>query len=391
MGSIKKRGEYQYQAIIRLKGYPIKTKTHEGEKEAKAWIERTEAQMKAGVYIIAVEELEEPFDSILFRYLPEVAADHKGAESEGYRICRMRKQEIAKCKIGAVTPAVLRAYRDQRLTEVTSGSVRRDSELLRALFNYARKEWELPIVNPVSAITLPDKSKARDRRLSKPEEHWILKALEDTERNLDGTFASGARNQGLRPAMQISIETAMRRSELLRLEWKHIDLLVPSAFLRVTKNDHPRTVPLSTAAVAIINSLPKSESGLVFPTTSAALKKGFKRALERAQRLYLADCVQTGVTPKPDFLRNFRWHDVRHEATSRMATKLPNIIELGAVTGHLDVRMLQRYYHPDPAELARNLGLFIRVTSNDPVPACPPDVGHLRTGTLEVRLVKLVT
>jgi integrase len=156
--------------------------------------------------------------------------------------------------------------------------------------------------------------------------------------------------------MQISIETAMRRSELLRLEWKHIDLSIPSAFLPITKNNYSRTVPLSTAAVAILVSLPKSDSGKVFPTTDAALKAGFKRAVTRAQYFYLAECAKTGATPKEGFLKDFRWHDARHEATSRMATKLPNIIELGAVTGHRDVRMLQRYYHPDPAELARKLG-----------------------------------
>ena len=64
MGSIKKRGEYQYQAIIRLKGYPIKTKTHEGEKEAKAWIERTEAQMKAGYTTVLSDHRQLPCTGI---------------------------------------------------------------------------------------------------------------------------------------------------------------------------------------------------------------------------------------------------------------------------------------------------------------------------------------
>jgi integrase len=356
MGSVKKRGERQYQAIIRLKGYPAKTKTHNSEKEAKDWIRLTEAKMTAGVFVDMVKEMQEPFDCILFRYLHEVTASHKGAESEGYRICRMRKQDLAQYKISAVTPAVLRAYRDLRLTEVAPGSVRRDLELLRAIFNYAAREWELPIVNPVSAIKLPEKSQARNRRISKTEEDWILKGLEDTERNPDGTFSRGARNPWLKPALQISIETAMRRSELLRLEWKHVDLAIPSAYLPTTKNNHPRAVPLSTAAVAILVSLPKSESGKVFPTTDAALKKGFERALTRARYFYLEECAKTGAAPKEGFLIDFRWHDARHEATSRMATKLPNIIELGSVTGHRDVRMLQRYYHPDVAELARKLG-----------------------------------
>jgi hypothetical protein len=39
-----------------------------------------------------------------------------------------------------------------------------------------------------------------------------------------------------------------------------------------------------------------------------------------------------------------------------MATKLPNLIELAAVSGHKSLKMLQRYYHPNPAELAVKLG-----------------------------------
>ncbi|EQD71391.1 Shufflon-specific recombinase, partial [mine drainage metagenome] len=42
--------------------------------------------------------------------------------------------------------------------------------------------------------------------------------------------------------------------------------------------------------------------------------------------------------------------------TSRMSEKLPNLIELSAVTGHLDLRMLKRYYHPRATDLAKKLG-----------------------------------
>lgn len=52
---------------------------------------------------------------------------------------------------------------------------------------------------------------------------------------------------------------------------------------------------------------------------------------------------------------DLHFHDLRHTATTRLAKKLPNLIELAAVTGHKDVRMLARYYHPDANELATRL------------------------------------
>lgn len=69
-----------------------------------------------------------------------------------------------------------------------------------------------------------------------------------------------------------------------------------------------------------------------------AVKQSFERACERAG------------------LSNFRFHDLRHEATSRLARKLDNVLELSAVTGHKTLTMLKRYYHPRATELAQKLG-----------------------------------
>lgn len=68
------------------------------------------------------------------------------------------------------------------------------------------------------------------------------------------------------------------------------------------------------------------------------LDAAFKRAIQRAG------------------LVNFHFHDLRHTAITAMAERLPNLIELSAVTGHKSLAMLKRYYHPDVAELAKKLG-----------------------------------
>ena len=106
----------------------------------------------------------------------------------------------------------------------------------------------------------------------------------------------------------------------------------------VTKNGQPRTVPLSTGAVQALREVPRADSPEVFSITWMALHRAFR-----------VGCRAAGI-------EDLRFHDLRHTATSRMAGRLPNLIELSAVTGHKTMQMLKRYYHPNASELALKLG-----------------------------------
>jgi integrase len=105
-----------------------------------------------------------------------------------------------------------------------------------------------------------------------------------------------------------------------------------------TKNGESRTVPLSTAAVQVLTALPRHISGVVIPVHFFTLDAAFKRALARAG------------------LVDVRFHDLRRTAITRMAEKLPNVIELAAVSGHKSLMVLKRYYRPTASELAQKLG-----------------------------------
>jgi integrase len=74
--------------------------------------------------------------------------------------------------------------------------------------------------------------------------------------------------------------------------------------------------------------------GQVFPITHEVVSQAFNRARKQA-----------GV-------EDIRFHDLRHMAITRLAEKLPNLIELSAVSGHKSLTMLKRYYHPNPEILA---------------------------------------
>ena len=248
-------------------------------------------------------------------------------------------------------------FRDDELARgLAPSTVMKALALLSHLFETARKEWGIEVDNPVKKISKPKVDNARERRLSPDETSYLLAALDDpgdAVKTLDGD----RRNAWTPKIARFAIETAMRQGEILALDWKHVDLERQVAHLPETKNGTTRDVPLSKAAVALLKGdgeVKRLRRGKVFPTTASALKQSFSRAVARGRRLHLADCEAAGSDPREDFLVDLTFHDLRHEATSRLAERL-QLHELMRVTGHKDTRMLARYYHPRAEDLARKL------------------------------------
>ncbi|WP_343056481.1 site-specific integrase [Paraburkholderia ultramafica] len=296
--------------------------------------------MDRGVFVDRTEAERNTFDDLLKRYAEEVSPHKKGGAGEILRIRKIRTDALAQYKISAITSKIIADYRDRRMAKVSGSTVNRELTLIGHVLNVARKEWGIHLdTNPVSVIRRPRENRARNRRLSPDEEQRLLAELAPSPRDDQGRFeAGGSRNEWIRPVVIIAIETAMRRSEILSLRWADVFLEDRYVRLHDTKNGEARDVPLSSRAVATLSALPRHVSGRVFPTTPDALKKVFVRACERAK------------------LEDFHFHDLRHEATSRIAERLDNILELSAVTGHKTVQMLKRYYHPRATDLALKLG-----------------------------------
>jgi len=269
---------------------------------------------------------------LLERYLRERTTRKKGIGPESCRIRALLRHPLAKRFVGTVRSGDIARYRDERLLEVTGGSVRRELTILSQVFTIARKEWEVFVHNPVREIELPTKGAARDRRLQDAEN-----GAESEESRLF-VACRRCRNPYLLPIVRFALETAMRQGEIVGLRWRHIDMARRTAFLPDTKNGQPRSVPLSSTALEVLKALPRSISGEVFPgVTTGAIKKAFIRATRRAE------------------IEELRVHDLRHEATTRLFERGLNIIEVSTITGHKDLQMLRRYTHLRAEDLAKKL------------------------------------
>lgn len=338
MASIRKRGPYQYQAEVRRKGYPPQRRTFETKAGAEVWARDTETQMDKGTWEDRTEAEQTTLEEALERYLREVTPTKKSAEQETYRIRQLQRGELAQRPLARVRGVDIAGFRDARLKDVAPSTVRLDLALLSNLFTIARREWSIAgIGNPVSDVRFPSPHKGRDRRLVPGEEERILRAAERSDK------------PWIKPLIQLALETAMRRGELLSLTWSRLDLENRVAHLPETKNGEARSVPLSEKATQILRSLPRSLDNRVIPLSANAARIAWSRTLERANR----EGKKEELTP----IEDLRFHDLRHEATSRFFERTDlGMMEIATITGHKDLRMLKRYTHLRAGDLAQKLG-----------------------------------
>ena len=318
----------RWQARVRRLGHPDETRSFLTHLEAERWARSIESEMDQGGYNSPAGAQKTTLCALIKRYMAEVLPSMKGAHEDSIRLRAICRRPICKNSIAALTPAKIAAYRDLRLTEVAPGTVVRELAYLSSIINHGRREWGIHANNPVALVRKPTQPKGRERVLSLAERERLLVELQPT----------GKRNVWMLSVVVLALETGMRRSELLALRWGDINLDRRTATLHMTKNGESRVVPLSTSAVQTLTTMPRSICGAVFPITACALAANFDKAVERAK------------------LPDLHFHDLRHTAITHMATKLPNLIELAAVSGHKSLKMLQRYYHPDVCDLARKLG-----------------------------------
>lgn len=327
MASFRKQGT-SWQARVRRRGYPVEIKSFPTKAEAERWARTIESEMDRGEFVSRTEAEQTTFSEVIQRYMEAITPKKRGHVEETIRLKATLRHRIASMSMANLTPQVVADYRDDRLRTCKANTVIRDLAVMSSIINHARREWGIVIQNPVEMIRKPTMPAGRDRVLSASEEARLLHELAPI----------GRRNPIMQPLVVVAIETAMRRGELLNLRWNHVHLERRVIFLPITKNGQSRYVPLSSRAVETIAKLPISPDDRLFPINIAAMEAAFLRAVRRAN------------------LPGLHFHDLRHTGASRMANKLPNVIELASVTGHTSLQMLRRYYHPKAEELALKLG-----------------------------------
>lgn len=270
----------------------------------------------------------------LGRYQMNVSILKKGYVQESYRIKQLSKSPLAKKAMSDITSVDIATYRDARLGQtnprtgklISGATVRLELALLSNLFDIGRIEWGACDSNPVSKVRKPKPAPGRDRTVSPREERKILR------------YCNEHPTRDLYCIVVLALETAMRQSELLRLEWEHINLRSGIAHLPETKNGNKRDVPLSVRARMVLQQAGVKAHGRVFSYTANGLKSAWRK-----MTLRLA-------------IEDLHFHDLRHTATTKLfELDRLDLMEIAAITGHKSLAMLKRYTHLKAARLVKKL------------------------------------
>ena len=339
MASISLRGEYQWQVQIRRKGHKL-SKTFFYKQDAEIWARKTESEIDRGIYINTSEAERMTLGELIEQYEKDVLPTLKAKSQEKSRL-KIIKLELGNQIIATITTNEIIKYRNTRLKTIADNSVNREVTTIKRLLSFANDDCKITLPNGIPLVKKIKVDDARERRVS------------DTEIN---SICSNTERPELEYIVKLALYTAMRRGEISNLKRENIDLTVPSAAVKDTKNSKNKTVPLMPEAATLLKSLPARLDGFVFGLRGRSITQAFERARDRAHAKYLEMCNEKSMKFDKFFLADLRFHDLRHEATSRLAQRLPNVIELGRVTGHQDLKMLGRYYQISVADLAKKLG-----------------------------------
>lgn len=325
MASITKRkGKYFVQ--VRRNGHSI-SKTFTLKKDAETWGRQKELELERGDLPTDPRKKLQgvTLGHLIERYRDSVSLRKKSAKNEQIALNAFLRHEIARKQVVDVTAGDFATYRDERLETVAPTTLKRELTIIQNVYKVAKDEWGMPLKHdPVKDLGFSASLVRRDRRLQEGELELIIEE------------AKVRKNPLVLPVILFAIELGMRRSEILRMQWKHLDLKNRVLLIPETKNGHPRKIPLTNKALDILEGIdPISER--VFAISPNAIKLAWQRM---AKKIGLDD---------------LHFHDFRHEAVSTFFEKGLAIQEVATISGHRDWRSLKIYTQPKPENILKKL------------------------------------
>ena len=246
-------------------------------------------------------------------------------------ICRVLVPAFRKKTLRQITPPMVEALKQEMLNKPTKhgqkrspATVNRHLSALSKIFSLA-EDAGLIESNPCKRVRKFQLDNQRMRVLSADEEVRLFSELEG--------------NELVTQIVLTALHTGMRRGEIFNLKWSDVDLDRGLIQVRVSKSNKQRLVPMNETVRLLLGSIVRT-SEFVFPSPKTnnrlnQIKTSFRKAVTRAA------------------LEDFRFHDLRHTAASRMAEAGASPFTLMKILGHSDIRMTSRYTHATDSAIRR--------------------------------------
>lgn len=276
------------------------------------------------------EEPTRTFDELMLAYLKATSAEKRAAERDRYSLKRLYPFFSGR-ELNSLRPVDIRDYIDRRQADgVSPATINKEIALLSAAINYARREWDWDIPNPAARRKLKE-PEGRVRWITRAEALSLIRAAE-----------SEPKAAHLVDFIRLALHTGCRKSELLGLEWKRVDLQAGLIHLEAehTKAGRRRSVPMnSEARAAIINRARFRAQHCPISRWVFCREDGSR--IQAVKRSFTTACKRVGI-------EDYHIHDLRHTCAAWLVSAGVPLTEVRDLLGHSTVKMTERYAHLAP-------------------------------------------
>ena len=261
MASILKRKRNKkttYLVFIRRKGIKPILKSFINKLDAQKWARGIERELDQGRYIDYGEASKITLGEVMQRYIRE--DKHKQIKSwrmHEFRIGILLKDTISDTNLLRLSSKHLSEFKDRKRSEIGPSTYNKYLSLISVVIDTAMKDWGIYLPNnPVRNADREREPRPRDRTLEGDEYERLLKACDQMKQT---RYRKGdtAIHLYLKSMIIFSVETAIRQGELLAMRYDQFNFDKRTLYIPETKNGEPRTIPLSTKAIKIIQSVPR--------------------------------------------------------------------------------------------------------------------------------------
>lgn len=289
------------------------------------------AQWRLDTRAPVIERTAYPFEEMMLAYLQAGKAEKR---PNGYQrdigITRHLRAQFGGLDVASITPVMIREYVAARRGIVADGTINRELCVLSAAINYARTELEWPINNSVTG---------RKPRPAEGRVRWLTR--EEADRLIE-TARLEPQAQHLADFIMLALNTGCRRDELLRLEWRRVDLDARLIHLdpEHTKTARRRSIPLNADAMAAMRSR-RLVHATHCPTSPWVFCHADGTRIGDVKHGFGTACRRAGI-------EDFRIHDLRHTCAAWLVTAGVTLQAVRDLLGHTTIKMTERYAHLAP-------------------------------------------
>lgn len=333
MSVYRRDGAKTYSYDFRWRGHRFSGSTGETDKRrAEAW-EKAERQRVKTTAIDLTKPM--TFGVATTMYWTEIGQFHRNAVDTERSLAWLQKHVGISAALLSITDQKVSALvTKRRLEGVSNATVNRSViEPLRGVMRAAVERWGQRVDSPPKwKLHTLKEAQERIREMSADEEARYFAAL----------------RPDYHPIIKFALLSGCRMQEILDIEWRHIDWR--SRSITVTgKGDKTRTIPLTNGIEAILKPLPRAFKEHVFTYEVQRASGGARGEPKPIMREGLK--ITHARTCKKAGLEDFRFHDFRHTAATRLLRQTGNLRLVQLLLGHEDVKTTMRYAHASGNDL----------------------------------------